>query len=91
MAKIKPRGAWTREQRDNARAIMLEPSPYESDGGELIGRDPRPRNPNRLDRLHPWFRRIALPKGISRNPLDRTRRVNWPNWSFLTSSLKIMT
>jgi hypothetical protein len=36
---------WTREQRDNARAILLEPSPYESDGGELIGRDPRKLSP----------------------------------------------
>ena len=24
-----------------ARRILLEPSPYEADGGELIGRDPR--------------------------------------------------
>ena len=41
MAKIKPRDAWTHGQRNNARAILLEPSPYESDGGERIGRDPR--------------------------------------------------
>ena len=33
--------AWTRAEKDAARAILLEPSPYESDGGELIGRDPR--------------------------------------------------
>jgi hypothetical protein len=41
MAKVKPVSDWTREQRDEARAILLEPSPYESDGGELIGRGPR--------------------------------------------------
>lgn len=38
---LKPADAWTRAEKDAARAILLEPSPYESDGGELIGRDPR--------------------------------------------------
>ena len=38
---IKPTDAWTRAEKDAARAILLEPSPYEADGGELIGRDPR--------------------------------------------------
>jgi hypothetical protein len=41
MARIKTPGDWTREERDSARAILLEPSPYEIDGAELIGRDPR--------------------------------------------------
>jgi hypothetical protein len=41
MARLKPPGEWTREQKAAARAILLEPSPYEADGGELIGRDPR--------------------------------------------------
>jgi hypothetical protein len=41
MAKIKAPGDWTRVERDAAKAILLEPSPYEADGGELIGRDPR--------------------------------------------------
>src|SRR5271163_4174727 len=31
-----------------------------------------PRDPNRLDSLHPWLRRIALPKRIAGDPLDRT-------------------
>ena len=38
---IKATDAWTRAEKDAARAILLEPSPYETDGGELIGRDPR--------------------------------------------------
>ena len=38
---IKATDAWARTERDAARAILLEPSPYESDGGELVGRDPR--------------------------------------------------
>jgi hypothetical protein len=41
MAKIKAPGDWTRVERDAAKAILLEPSPYDADGGELIGRDPR--------------------------------------------------
>jgi hypothetical protein len=41
MAKIKPVEEWTRSDREAARAILLEPSPYAVDGGELIGRDPR--------------------------------------------------
>ena len=32
---------WTRAEKTAARAILLEPSPYETEGGELIGRDPR--------------------------------------------------
>jgi hypothetical protein len=32
---------WARAEKEVARAILLEPSPYETDGGELIGRDPR--------------------------------------------------
>jgi hypothetical protein len=38
---LKSTDAWSRAERDAARAILLEPSPYEADGGELIGRDPR--------------------------------------------------
>jgi hypothetical protein len=38
---IKPTDSWTRAEKDAARAVLLEPSPYESDGGKLIGRDPR--------------------------------------------------
>jgi hypothetical protein len=41
MAKIKAPGDWTRAEWDAAKAILLEPSPYDADGGELIGRDPR--------------------------------------------------
>jgi hypothetical protein len=41
MAKLKAISEWTREQKDAARAILLEASPFEADGGELIGRDPR--------------------------------------------------
>ena len=41
MAKLRPVDEWTREQKAAARAVLLEPSPYEIDGGELIGRDPR--------------------------------------------------
>ena len=41
MATFKPVGDWTRVERNAARAILREPSPYETDGGELIGRDPR--------------------------------------------------
>jgi hypothetical protein len=41
MAKLRTTGEWTREQKDAARTILLEASPYETDGGELIGRDPR--------------------------------------------------
>ena len=38
---IRATDEWTRVEKDAARAILLESSPYESDGGELIGRDPR--------------------------------------------------
>ena len=38
---IKPTDAWTRDEKAKARAILLEPSPWPVDGGELIGRDPR--------------------------------------------------
>lgn len=38
---IRPTDAWTRTEKDAAKAILLESSPYETDGGELIGRDPR--------------------------------------------------
>jgi hypothetical protein len=41
MAKIKLGEEWTREQKAAAKATLLEPSPYEVDGGALIGRDPR--------------------------------------------------
>ena len=41
MVKLKTISEWTRAEKDAARAILLEPSPYEADGGELIGRDPR--------------------------------------------------
>jgi hypothetical protein len=41
MARLKAISEWTREEKDAARAILLEVSPYEADGGELIGRDPR--------------------------------------------------
>jgi hypothetical protein len=41
MAKIKPTEDWRRADVDKARGILLEKSPYEVDGGELIGRDPR--------------------------------------------------
>ena len=41
MATFGPVGDWTRVERNAARAILREPSPYETDGGELIGRDPR--------------------------------------------------
>jgi hypothetical protein len=41
MAKIKPVEEWTRSDRDAARAVLLEVSPFQTDGGELIGRDPR--------------------------------------------------
>lgn len=41
MARFKPTDEWTRAEKDAARAILLEPSPYDADGGELIGRDPR--------------------------------------------------
>ena len=39
--KTKPVEEWTRPERDAARAILLEASPYAVDGGGLIGRDPR--------------------------------------------------
>ena len=38
---IKATDEWTRVEKDAARALLLGPSPYEADGGELIGRDPR--------------------------------------------------
>lgn len=38
---LKPTDVWTRAEKDAARAILLEPSPYESDVGEFVGRDPR--------------------------------------------------
>jgi hypothetical protein len=38
---IKATDEWARAEKDAARAILVEPSPYEADGGELIGRDPR--------------------------------------------------
>lgn len=41
MTKIPAVGSWTRERKDAARAILLEKSPFQVDGGELIGRDPR--------------------------------------------------
>jgi hypothetical protein len=41
MARFKTVDEWTRVEKDSARAILLEPSPYEVDGRELIGRDPR--------------------------------------------------
>jgi hypothetical protein len=41
MPQVRKRDEWTREQVDAARAILLEKSPWEADGGELIGRDPR--------------------------------------------------
>jgi hypothetical protein len=40
-AGIKAADAWTRAEKDASRAILLEPSPWPIDGGELIGRDPR--------------------------------------------------
>jgi hypothetical protein len=39
--KPRPVDSWTRAQKDAARAILLERSPWDADGGELIGRDPR--------------------------------------------------
>jgi hypothetical protein len=39
--KLRPTDEWTREQKDAAKAILLEKSPFAVDGGELIGRDPR--------------------------------------------------
>ena len=44
--------------RDAAKAILLERSPVESDGGEPIGRDPRKIAPNEFDQA-----------GIGGNPL----------------------
>ena len=41
MTKIPPVDSWTRARKDAARAILLEKSPFEVDGGELVGRDPR--------------------------------------------------
>jgi hypothetical protein len=41
MAKLRARDEWKREEVQKARAILLEKSPFEVDGGELIGRDPR--------------------------------------------------
>ena len=41
MTTIRPPDAWTRDEKAKARAILLEPSPWPVDGGELIGRDPR--------------------------------------------------
>jgi hypothetical protein len=41
VVSIKPIDAWTRAAKDAARAVLLEPSPWSTDGGELIGRDPR--------------------------------------------------
>ena len=38
---IKPTDAWTRAEKDSARSILLEVSPWPIDGSELIGRDPR--------------------------------------------------
>ena len=38
---IRPTDAWSRAERDAARAILLEKSPWPIDGGEAIGRDPR--------------------------------------------------
>jgi len=37
----KPVDAWTLAERDKARRLLLEVSPFEVDGKELIGRDPR--------------------------------------------------
>jgi hypothetical protein len=41
VAKLKPVDEWTREQKAAAKAVLLEPSRYEVDGGALVGRDPR--------------------------------------------------
>ena len=41
MAKVPTREGWTAAARAAAKVILLEPSPYGVDGGELIGRDPR--------------------------------------------------
>jgi hypothetical protein len=41
LAKLRTVDSWTRAEKDAARAILLETSPWEADGGELIGRDPR--------------------------------------------------
>jgi hypothetical protein len=41
MPKLISVAEWTRAERDAARVILLEASPYDVDGGELIGRDPR--------------------------------------------------
>jgi hypothetical protein len=41
LAKLRTVDSWTRAEKDAARAVLLEKSPYETDGGELIGRDPR--------------------------------------------------
>src|ERR1700741_5183441 len=40
-------------------------------GVRNIWRQRGPRNPNRQDSLHPWLGRIALPKRIAGDPLDR--------------------
>jgi hypothetical protein len=48
--KLRPTDEWTREQKDAAKAILLEKSPFEVDGGELIGRDPRKIEADEFDR-----------------------------------------
>lgn len=51
MAKIPANDWWTRERKDAARGILLEKSPFEVDGGELIGRDPRQIAAGEFDRV----------------------------------------
>jgi hypothetical protein len=39
--KLRLPDEWTNVEREAARAVLLEPSPHDADGGELVGRDPR--------------------------------------------------
>jgi hypothetical protein len=60
---IRPTDAWTKAEKDPARAILLEPSPYEADAGELIGRDPRKVPVGKLNRA-----------GLEGHPLSKVIR-----------------
>ena len=87
---IKPIDAWTRAEKDAARAILLEPSPYETDGGELIGRDPRKIPVEQLNRAglegHPLLT-VIRSKCLNcacqqESEVRKCVLVTCPNWPF---------
>jgi hypothetical protein len=92
---FRPTDDWTPEQKAVAKAILFEPSPYEADGGELIGRDPR--KISAADYATATLDGAPLLKVIRAKCLDRAVEqesevrkcvlVTCPNWPFRSRDL----